>query len=190
MHKKPQRWGFGLALLMLSSLAMANSVTYHWVDADGNTRFSDAMPGREAVHGYRVIDPSTGRVIREVARAKTPEEREQQRLAEQRLAEKEKRKQSQQKQDEMLLALYSSVDSIIEARDRHIASIDAQISRYQAAASRMEQLIQRHPESSQAYERDLANLEAHIAQLRAERDEVALDFHERIERFREIANSK
>lgn len=190
MCKQRQRWGYGLILLMLSSLAMASSVTYHWVDADGNTRFSDAMPGREAVHGYRVIDPNTGRVIREVARAKTPEEREQQRLTEQRLAEKEQHSQSQQEQDEILLALYSSVDSIIEARERHMASIEARINRNQAAASRMERLIQHHPESSQAYERDLANLEAHIAQLRAERDEIILDFHQQIERFRAITNSE
>lgn len=180
---------YSFLLWGLSLPVHASGVTYHWVDEQGNTRFSDAMPGHAATHGYRVIDPSTGKVIREVERAKTPEERELARLEAERAEHEAALSESQRRADEQLLKMYGSEESLLEARNRHLSSIDARIERNQQAAERMNRLIEEHPNSSQAYQRDLHNLQSHIQVLRAERDELAQHFSDQLTRYRLLQQS-
>lgn len=55
-------------------LASAGAPVFQWKTPDGRIHLSDSMPPDAVRLGYRVIDGSTGRVMREVAAAKTPDQ--------------------------------------------------------------------------------------------------------------------
>ena len=171
-----------IALPLLATQA-ANAATYRWVDSNGQLQFSDTLPSAAAANGYKVIDSGTGQVIREVAPRKTAEEKareEAQRQAEEeaRLAEAAERKHNQ-----VLMALYGSVEDIEQARDSRLARLDARIRRLESSTARMEEKARNNPNDG-SYARDLKNLKASLEDARAERNEVEQRFEQDIQRFR------
>ncbi len=172
-------------ILPLLATQAANAATYRWVDSDGQLQFSDTLPSGAAANGYKVIDSGTGQVIREVAPRKTAEEKareEAQRRAEEeaRLAEDAERKHNQ-----VLLALYGSVEEIEQARDSRLERLDARVRQLEASATRMQEKARTNP-NDESYARDLENLKASLESARADRQKVERRFEEDIRRFRSL----
>ncbi|MFP4640480.1 MAG: DUF4124 domain-containing protein [Guyparkeria sp.] len=187
MHMRHRQALAGVIAIILPLLATqaANAATYRWVDADGQLQFSDTLPSAAAANGYKVIDSGTGQVIREVAPRKTDEEKareEAQRQAEEdaRLAEDAERKHNQ-----VLMALYSSVEDIEQARDSRLARLDARIRQLESSTARMEEKARNSPNDG-SYARDLKNLKASLEDARSERNEVEQRFEQDIQRFRDL----
>lgn len=186
-HRQALAGVIAIALPLLAAQA-ANAATYRWVDDNGQLQFSDTLPSAAAANGYRVIDSSTGQIIREVAPRKTAEEKareEAQRRAEEeaRLAEAAERKHNQ-----VLLALYGSIEDIEQARDARLERLDAQIRRLETSTARMEDKARNSP-SDDSYARDLESLKASLEAARAERQEVEGRFEQDIQRFRELSSN-
>lgn len=60
----------GVAGLMLTvsvvQPSLASPTIYKWQSEDGATQMSDTLPPEAQEQGYRVVDPMTGQVVREV----------------------------------------------------------------------------------------------------------------------------
>lgn len=130
---------FGI-IVCSSFISIAHADLYRWKTLDGRVHFGDNMPSSQAVHGYDVIDPSTGEVIRHIHRARTPEEIAKEDAAKKaaaRAAAKIKAEQKAQEQhDHMLLSLYSNIGDLERTQKHRLRKIDDKIQQTQNAITR------------------------------------------------------
>jgi hypothetical protein len=115
-----------ISLTVVCLSAPVSAEVYRWKDADGNMQMSDHLPPVYAQDAYDVINPSTGRVIKHVERAPTPEE-----VAARKAAEAEAMRQAayakeQARKDRILRLTYGSVDEIRRARETRISILEEQ----------------------------------------------------------------
>ena len=113
-----------LAVMILGTAAQAK--LYRWVDEEGNVQYSDKMPPDYIEKPHAELD-QRGIAVKQVERAKTPEEiAEEQRLEELR-RETQRRLAEQKAKDAVLLKTFQSEDDIILARDGKLALYDTHI---------------------------------------------------------------
>jgi hypothetical protein len=123
-------WLLSLAVLMVAP-AWAAGKLYKWVDENGEVHYSDKLPPADAMKQHKEINQQ-GITTKEVDRAKTEQERIQEK-AEQAALEAERRKQAeieakQRARDQTLLDTYTTERDLLLARDEHLGSMDSIIS--------------------------------------------------------------
>jgi hypothetical protein len=119
--------GFATLVALFLSVPAANAGEwYRYLDDNGVLVLSHEVPAEYATGGYTVIDDN-GRVLREVSRQLSPEERvvRAKELAQQ--AEVEAAHQAVLQHNRELMQLYASPEEVEYARDRKLASIDGMI---------------------------------------------------------------
>ncbi|MEF3193687.1 MAG: DUF4124 domain-containing protein [Halothiobacillaceae bacterium] len=114
----------GLAMVQAVAAPKQSGEYYRWQDERGGVVYSDSLPPDKARAAHTVLD-SQARKLRDLPPEATREERES--LARERAqrAERESVERERAKRDALLLELYASEDSILQARDTRLASIDA-----------------------------------------------------------------
>ncbi|NKI36148.1 DUF4124 domain-containing protein [Wenzhouxiangella sp. XN79A] len=123
------------ALVVLVALTDAAAQTvYKWVDEDGETHYSQTLPPDRVQQEHAQLDRE-GRVTAEVARAPTAEERAE--LAERMRVERDasERDRLQAQQDRLFLAAYPTEEAVTD-------SIDAQRDVLMAEFSSVDSLIE------------------------------------------------
>jgi len=170
------------------SVQAAGSITYRWVDAEGNLQFSDTLPSGAASNGYQVIDPHTGTVVREVAPRKTAEEKARE-AAERHAAEKAAREaRAQAERDRILLSLYSSEADLRQTRDKRLERMDSRITQMEGSIERMQANINAG-HGDRAYTQKLEQLKKAVRQAQADRKAVAERFEADLERLRQLRSN-
>ncbi|MEW6727746.1 MAG: DUF4124 domain-containing protein [Pseudomonadota bacterium] len=111
--------------LALGALGVDAAELYRWKEAGGAVVYADTLPPDKVRDGHAVLNPQ-GREVRLLAPEPTPEEREALRREEAQREALRREAQKQAERDAMLLKLYASETSILEARDARLAALDAQ----------------------------------------------------------------
>lgn len=165
--------------------AQAAGITYRWVDADGNLQLSDTLPPRAASQGYKVLDPSSGRVLREVAPQKTEEQRAREQAQREAAQQQQQAAREQARRDRVLQSLYGSEDDIKRVRDERLDRIDSRIRQMEGSIERMEAAIA-NGHGDEAYQRDLRELRQSLKETRSERRGMAERYESDLQRFRQL----
>lgn len=133
-------------VLIISAPHAAAGKLYKWIDANGNIRYSDHVPGEAAQQGRKELSDQ-GRIVDETGRALTPEEiklRNSKLTAEQIAKQQAKKLEIKHKQ---ILKLYSDIhflDSAYKVRLESIATaITLSKDRIDSMVKRREDIIQR-----------------------------------------------
>jgi len=193
-----------LAAILLSGTMCAHAQTvYRWVDEDGEVHYGHSVPPEHTQRGYEVLGRD-GVVRERVEPALTPDqlaERRAERARERELAE---RQRSQEARDRMLLVTHNSEDSIRNAMEMELVTLNSQRASIRVALDqvehRFERLMAQAGEHSDEGRQVPARLQDSIEEVRAElrrlrADQSALDEREArvrdryqadIERFREL----
>ncbi len=140
---------FGLllpaALIICTPHAVAGKL-YKWIDADGNVKYSDHVPGEAAQQGRKELSDQ-GRVVDETGKALTPEEIKQRNL---RLTAEQTTKRDAKKlavKYKQILKLYSDIhflDSAYKVRLESIATaITMSKDRIESMTKQREDIIKR-----------------------------------------------
>ena len=119
-----------LSVLVAGFQAQAKKL-YRWVDENGKVHYSDQIPPDQVKAAHEKLN-SHGIVVDKVARAKTPEEREAERLR--KIEEEKARKAAEEKrqQREKILKIYGSEAEIVRLRDERKAALERNIETAQA----------------------------------------------------------
>lgn len=118
-------FGAGVALLCTFNVH-ATAGTYRWVDEQGRVHYGDRIPPDAVDRAYSVINPQ-GITVKNIEKPKTPEQLEEERRAQQQRDEEQRQARERALQDRILLDTYSTVDDLVETRDRHIATLEGLI---------------------------------------------------------------
>lgn len=190
-----------LALLVLPPSAEARIKC--WENSDGVRECGENVPPEYSQKRHEEIS-SQGITLEESERAKTDEER----LEEERLAaieeEKARIKAEQAAQDKILLDTYSNTDDIEMTRNGSVAAIDSTINlankrneKLQAeldkrtAAAAAQELAGKQPSEDlvkdiRSLQRQVKNNEKFIADKLSEKEQVKIEYTEKIDRFLEL----
>ena len=117
--------GVGITLLCALNVHAATG-TYRWVDEQGRVHYGDHIPPESVDHAYSVMNPQ-GITVKSVDKAKTPEQIAEERQAQLQREEKQRQENERRLYDRILLDTYSTVDDLIDTRDRHIATLEGLI---------------------------------------------------------------
>ncbi len=134
MHLKLNTLILALAATMLTSPVTAK--LYRWVDEHGKTHFTDKLPPSQADKARTELN-ERGMKVKQIDRAKTPEERAQEKELKRLREERKKIIEKQKAEDRVLLRTFRSEDDIIMAQDGKLAAIDVMI---QIAISNIKQM--------------------------------------------------
>jgi len=181
----------------------ADARLYKWTDEDGNVFYSDKIPPEQSDKRHQILD-QRGIVRKNVRRAKTPEEIEQERREQRLQAERERAEREQAVRDQILLETFATERDLVMARDDRLQSVDSAISlaskTLQEVESRWSELdtqMRTLQSSKQPIPGNLAidhrrltdQLDSHrkvLASRREERDNIAGQFEADLLRFREL----
>src|SRR3569832_2997061 len=100
----------------------ATAGTYRWMDEQGRVHYSDRMPPESADRAYSVINPH-GITVKSIDKTKTPEQLAEEREIQRQREEDQRQARERRLQARILLDTYSTVDDLIDTRDRHIATL-------------------------------------------------------------------
>ena len=195
-----------LFILPLTSASVGQAAKmYRWVDAEGNTHYTDKIPPSQVELGHQQLS-GEGVRTHEVPRAKTTEELEHEqelkrlRVEQQRLIEKQKA------EDRVLLRTFRSEDDLLLARDGKLAAIDVQmkviqgnIRRYQQRLSNLQHRAATHERSGKTVPKPLlANIDttlqninqaySSIERKEQSKTDIRETFGRDLDRFRELKN--
>lgn len=121
-----------IALILLSAnVAQAGNMLCCTDPATGRRTCGDSLPEQCRGKPYKVLD-SFGNVIKEVGPPMTAEQKAQIAAEAQRKKEEEAAKQEQRRKDQALLATYSSVQDIEQARNRSMGDVQETIKQTEA----------------------------------------------------------
>ncbi|MGK0674088.1 MAG: DUF4124 domain-containing protein [Halothiobacillaceae bacterium] len=112
-------------VLALGALGVHAAELYRWKEAGGAVVYTDTLPPDKVRDEHAVLNPQ-GREVRALPPELTPEAREGLRREEVQREALRREAQKQAERDAMLLKLYASESSILEARDARLAALDAQ----------------------------------------------------------------
>ena len=195
-----------LTLLVIAGLSMAvNAEYYRWIDENGEIHYGDRVPAKDTDQG-RVKMNSGGRVVESVERAKTAEElkiyQEQQRLAEIERQEAER----QAAYDRALMATFTSVEDMEQARDERISLIEQTIELSRSRLLKQQRELAKLNESRRRFidqnqnlppwiERNekhvleqIAGIEEYIRDRELEKEQLRMQFNLDIQRFTELTS--
>lgn len=162
----------------------AQAELYRWKTPDGRVHFGDNMPSSQAEHGYDIVNPATGEVIRHIDRAKTSAELAAAAAAEQKRKDEAKAAAEQSRKDQVLLQLYSSKTDIERARGQRMAEVNAQIKQVENALKRADERARSDKQSEvSSAMRDAAQLRKNLADLYGVRDDIVRQFDHDLRRF-------
>ena len=187
-------------MLMLPGLVAAERQLYRYQTESGAMVQSDRLPAGAAARGYSIVN-SAGVVLKVVPRQLSEEERAQRdRSRQQQLAEEEE-KARLRAWDQSLYLRYSGIEDIDDAMRRgllkydtrigilrgNLQSLKSQIEQRQGDAANYLRRGRQVPESLQqqigALRSEVSYVEHAIVELRQERVEAELQFHNDKERF-------
>jgi len=122
-----------LALILITGLTSAGAADpdkgkklYRWVDAEGNTHYTDKLPPEQVQQGRDELN-TTGVRVKSVPQARTREEIEREKEEERLRAEQKRIIEEQKAKDDILLNTFNSEDDIIMMREGKVTAIDAMI---------------------------------------------------------------
>lgn len=180
----------GVMGLILSPL-VAEAELYRWTTPDGRLHYGDNMPSGQAEHGYDIINPATGEVIRHIDRAKTPEELAAAAAEERKREEAAKAAEEQAQKDRVLLQLYASRADIERAQSQRMAEVNAQVKQVEDALRRAEiRARSDQPSEVASANHDMAQLRKNLADLYGVRDDVKKQFDHDLKRFDQLTAAK
>lgn len=173
-----------------------------WTDEAGNRSCGDAVPARYAGTEKQVLD-QTGRTVKIIPGALTPEQRAAQAVQLQQEAEAKRMGDQQAAYDRALTATYSTPQDLVALRNDRLATVDSTLEIREAAARRdsvtLAELRKRLPEagskakpdpavvkSISQYETSLAENQTAIADLIRSREGICSSFTRDIQRFQEL----
>jgi hypothetical protein len=197
-----------LAALLLSLAQAVPAATYKWVDEKGVTHYGDTLPPDETKRGGTQID-SQGQIIKRYDAVLTPEQVKAREAEQARQKELDKQREEQQRRDLTLMNAYTNEQEIDLARDRNVQSIETTIRTAQERTKDNEATITdlqnqleffkgkdkggkaRTPPAHLVQELERIKsqqpaLEAAIAELQKERQQVTVRYAREKQRFREI----
>ena len=192
-----------MGLLTLSTSAQARIKC--WENSDGVRECGEKVPPEYSQKGHREIS-SQGLTLEESERAKTEEER----LEEKRLLaiqkEEEEKQEEAKAQDKILLDTYSNTDDIQMTGDGKIAALDSNINlakkrneKIQAdldkrtATAAAEELAGKQPSETllkdiRSLKRQIKNNDKFIADKHAEQEKIREEYAKKIEHFLELTS--
>ena len=178
---------------------------YRWVDADGNTHYTDKIPTDQVERSHQELSETGIRTLT-VPRAKTREEEEEERKLERLRVEQQRLIDKQQAADRVLLRTFRSEDDLIMARDGKLAAIDVMIKvtqgnirRHQAKLSYLQHRAATREREGRAVPKALVtNIDttlrnineayANIERKEQEKNTIRQDFARDLTRFRKLKN--
>ena len=190
-----------LACAFYASTALADF--YRWTDENGDTHYSDQVPAEDTKSGRDRLNEG-GRVIDSVERAMTPEElavfKEKQRIA----RIKREKEEAAAARDRVLLATFSNVEEMEQARDERVALIEQSVNLARTRLLKQQkELVKLGVSRERFLERDMgvpgwieenegkvlatmASIEEYILDRELEKQELKNKFKKDIERFNEL----
>lgn len=200
-----------LLILLLSATPAWGGKIKCWTNSDGVRECGNVIPPEYVDQGTETIN-ERGITVDKRERAKTKAEREAEKrrreLEAEREAEAEERREEQAAYDRALLATFSSVQDIIDSRDRKLAAIDATIELAKVTIGSLKQKLADYRQRAARLERagkplpdDLVqDMKSIQAQIQVKREYVASKHEEKkaleekyaadIERFRELTGDR
>ncbi len=174
---KPAALGVAGLLLIGISAQSAFADLYRWTSPNGDVHYSDNMPSSQAEHGYDLINPATGAVLKHFNRAKTREEIAAEVAAEQARQASIKAEEDQARKDRVLLALYATMDDLNRARKQRLSELDALIGQTRESLKRtQDRSLSATPAEALAAQRDVIQLKKNLADLEDRRDVARAQF--------------
>ena len=190
-----------LACAFCASTALADF--YRWTDENGDTHYSDQVPADDTKSGRDRLNEG-GRVIDSVERAMTPEElavfKEKQRIA----RIKREKEEAAAARDRVLLATFTNVEEMEQARDERVALIEQSVNLARTRLLKQQkELVKLGVSRERFLERELdvpnwieenegkvlatmASIEEYILDRELEKQELKNKFKKDIERFTEL----
>lgn len=199
----------GMIALALALCAMSPSLQAQakkrlvcWTDNAGNRACGDAVPPQYANKQMVILDGS-GRTVKVIPGALTPEQRAEQEAQALIEAEQQRVADKQAAHDRALTATYSTAQDIAELRDSRLAIIDSQIDIAESAARRdavsLAELRARLPlpdseqkpapelvQNVERFEQGIAETQRGITDLRRKREQLCEESARDILRFQEL----
>lgn len=181
----------------------ATAGTYRWVDEQGHVHYSDRMPPESVDRAYSVISPQ-GITVKNIDKAKTPEQLAEEREIQRQREEDQRQERERRLQDRILLDTYSTVDDLIDTRDRHIATLEGLIDVSQHKLSNLNTELDKITKMAANLERagkpvsgelrdDINNLRGQIERensfiraQRAQQDEIRAKFAADVARYNQL----
>ncbi len=196
-----------LGMFSIADYTDAKTLLYRYRDNNGVLVLGNSVPPEFAHKGYQIVD-TFGRVVREIPPALTPEQiAEQERLEEERQRQEELQRQ-QDEADRILMRLYSHPDDARRARDRRLQELDAlmnlkaktietnqkKIVELESKAADAERAGKKVPEQilteiARNTEQNVM-LANEIADHKADREAIVLEFAEQIERLEYLKKNR
>ncbi|MDX1755124.1 MAG: DUF4124 domain-containing protein [Marinobacter sp.] len=191
-----------LAVSLLVAALPADARMYRYQDENGRTVISSTVPQQASQRGYEILDNS-GRVIKTIDPAPTPEEIAAREAQEARQRQLER----QQERDRTLLKRFSHPDEAVRAMERKLQELEGltqlkrgnisvianQLDSEQARAADLERSGREIPEATlqkiNRLQNQILDIEEEIEEQKAEIDRVRARFVEDIERL-EIITGK
>ena len=155
-----------MAAVLISSSFLVQAKMFKWVDENGQMHFGDKIPQQYQVKEHEELN-DRGVSIKQLAAAKTPSEK-----SEERRLEKERKKaalaeENQKKLDRELLDIYSTERDLIVARDSRLNAIATQVQMSEAIIS--------------ASNKKIESMEKQVIDIKAEKREVPIYLYNRID---------
>jgi len=161
-----------LLTLLFGTQAQAKKL-YRWVDENGKVHYSDQIPPDQVKVAHEKLN-AQGVVVDKVARAKTPEEREAERLR--KIEEEKARKAAEEKrkQREKILKIYGSEDEILRLRNERKTALERNIETARANLALQERNLQDLLKRAADRERSGKKVsEAFLSQIETVREQMA-----------------
>jgi hypothetical protein len=177
------------ASMVLIGLAApaAEADLYRWTSPNGEVHYGDNMPSSQAEHGYDLINPATGEVLKHFDRAKTPQEIAAEAAQEQARRAAIKAQEDQARRDRVLLELYGSLDDLERARKQRIAELDALIQQTKDSIKRTWTRTQsQNAQEALAAQKDSIQLRKNLADLEDRRDATVAQFAQDSHRLQQL----
>lgn len=161
----------GLALLLSGELAFAKKM-YRWVDENGNVYFSDQVPPDQVKHQRETLSEKA-RVLEVLEKAKTAEQREQQKRLDALRKEQEKIIAQQASNDKVLLSTFRNLDDMNRALENKLAALDASRKVIEGNIERLElQLLQQQLQAADHERNDRKVPEKLLAEIAATKQQI------------------
>lgn len=186
---------------------MVHAKTYHWVDEQGKTHFSDSIPPDQAKLQRDTLNKS-GRVVETTSKAKTKEEYEQELHIQALRDEQENLIAKQAAEDRVLLSTYRSVEDMNLTLNGRMQALDAQRLVAEGNLKRLQKQLEAQQKKAAENERNgravpkglLADINSSEQQIQlsineinnhiTKKNQVKTEFEANIERFKFLAKSR
>ncbi|MFA5983731.1 MAG: DUF4124 domain-containing protein [Methylococcaceae bacterium] len=153
---------------------------YKWVDANGNTYFSDQIPPEHVQYGRQTLNQK-GAVVGVLEQAKTKEQQELDQRLEKLRAQQQQIIAEQKAHDKVLLSTFRSLDDMEAMLNGKKQAMDAQLGVLEGNLKRLQDLLDNQHKKAASHERngqkipkallaEIKNIESQIASTHEEID--------------------